>query len=303
MRVTSRKPSRRGSTLSLNRTSGGSSPQSSMVSVNPGSDEPPSVNTQATSSKDIEDNESSSTKPDEEALHMTLLLNKKSRERAQLQGPASAPELAHGSPRDKQNTGAGGRRDIDKSRLIPSLSCLLKPPQIDSEFMSPILRDTLFDQNSGVFSHQETTSHCDISAPWTATNTPEKAVPKLMFSLAAKLLEMVREDARRTITIENGMQRKAPRCQRATSSNFHKVFKDKTSLEPALKKKRAIYRRKGTSLGSIPQALLICVHSRTNYDINIQYKSGVCNTMRARFYSVAQEAGFCLQDKMEILMK
>ncbi|XP_035113681.1 coiled-coil domain-containing protein 60 isoform X5 [Callithrix jacchus] len=72
MRVTSRKPSRRGSTLSLNRTSGGSSPQSSMISVNPGSDEPPSVNTQVTSSKDIEDNESSSTKPDEEALHMNL---------------------------------------------------------------------------------------------------------------------------------------------------------------------------------------------------------------------------------------
>nr|XP_021531165.1 coiled-coil domain-containing protein 60 isoform X1 [Aotus nancymaae] len=72
MRVTSRKPSRRGSTLSLSRTSGGSSPQSSMVSVNPGSEEPPNVNTQVTSSKDIEDNESSSTKPDEEALHINL---------------------------------------------------------------------------------------------------------------------------------------------------------------------------------------------------------------------------------------
>ncbi|XP_017365694.1 coiled-coil domain-containing protein 60 isoform X4 [Cebus imitator] len=72
MRVASRKPSRRSSTLSLSRTSGGSSPQSSMVSVNPGSDEPPSVNNQVTSSKDIEDNESSSTKPDEEALHINL---------------------------------------------------------------------------------------------------------------------------------------------------------------------------------------------------------------------------------------
>nr|XP_008003092.2 coiled-coil domain-containing protein 60 isoform X1 [Chlorocebus sabaeus] len=72
MRVTNRKPSRRGSTLSLSRASGGSSPQSSMISVNPGSDEPPSVNTQVTSSKDIEDNESSSTKPDEEPLSMNL---------------------------------------------------------------------------------------------------------------------------------------------------------------------------------------------------------------------------------------
>lgn len=71
MRVTNRKPSRRGSTLSLSRASGGSSPQSSMISVNPGSDEPPSVNTQVTSSKDIEDNESSSTKPDEEPLYMS----------------------------------------------------------------------------------------------------------------------------------------------------------------------------------------------------------------------------------------
>ena len=69
-RPTTRKPSRRGSTLSLSRTSGGSSPQSSMVSVNPGSDEPPSVVTQATGSKDIEDNESSSTKPEEEPLHV-----------------------------------------------------------------------------------------------------------------------------------------------------------------------------------------------------------------------------------------
>ena len=70
-RPTTRKPSRRGSTLSLSRTSGGSSPQSSMVSVNPGSDEPPSVITQAIGSKDIEDNESSSTKPEEEPLHVS----------------------------------------------------------------------------------------------------------------------------------------------------------------------------------------------------------------------------------------
>lgn len=65
VRTASRKPSRRGSTLSLTRTSGCSSPQSSMISVNPGSDEPPSV-----ASKDIEDNESWSTKQDEETLHV-----------------------------------------------------------------------------------------------------------------------------------------------------------------------------------------------------------------------------------------
>ncbi|XP_017734556.1 PREDICTED: coiled-coil domain-containing protein 60 isoform X2 [Rhinopithecus bieti] len=162
MRVTNRKPSRRGSTLSLSRASGGSSPQSSMISVNPGSDEPPSVNTQVTSSKDIEDNESSSTKPDDEPLSMNL----------------------------------------------------------------------------------------------------------------QKLLEMVREDARRTITIEKGTQRKAP-SERSSSTSAE------SHIQPVQKKSK----------------------NRTNCDINIQYKSGVCNSMRAKFYSVAQEAGFCLQDKMEILMK
>ncbi|XP_049721404.1 coiled-coil domain-containing protein 60 isoform X3 [Elephas maximus indicus] len=72
LRTTGRKPSRRGSILSLSRTSGGSSPQSSMISMNPGSDEPQSVVTQGTGSKDIEDNESCSTKPDEEPLHVNL---------------------------------------------------------------------------------------------------------------------------------------------------------------------------------------------------------------------------------------
>ncbi|KAG3278928.1 coiled-coil domain containing 60 [Ictidomys tridecemlineatus] len=72
IRAVSRRLSRRGSTTSLSRTSGASSPQSSMVSMNPGSDEPPSVATQVTGSKDVEDNESSSTKPDEEPLHLNL---------------------------------------------------------------------------------------------------------------------------------------------------------------------------------------------------------------------------------------
>ncbi|XP_078193535.1 coiled-coil domain-containing protein 60 isoform X1 [Callithrix jacchus] len=186
MRVTSRKPSRRGSTLSLNRTSGGSSPQSSMISVNPGSDEPPSVNTQVTSSKDIEDNESSSTKPDEEALHMNL----------------------------------------------------------------------------------------------------------------QKLLEMVREDARRTITIENGMQRKAPSILSVLKQNkSNSAYKEMQTIH------KSSERSSSTSAESHTQPVQKKSKNRTNYDFNIQYKSGVCNTMRARFYSVAQEAGFCLQDKMEILMK
>lgn len=52
-----------------------------------------------------------------------------------------------------------------------------------------------------------------------------------------------------------------------------------------------------------PHSLIVSlVNSRANRDI-IQYKSGVCDSMRAKFYSIAQEAGFCLQDKIEILMK
>lgn len=70
IRTTCRKPSRRGSMISLSRTSGGSSPQSSMVSVNPAaSDEHPSIIAQG---KDIDDNESSSTKLEEENLHLNL---------------------------------------------------------------------------------------------------------------------------------------------------------------------------------------------------------------------------------------
>ncbi|KAI5761646.1 CCDC60 [Gulo gulo luscus] len=185
LRVTSRKPSRRGSTLSLSRTSGGSSPQSSMVSMNPGSDEPPSVITQATGSKDIEDNESSSTKPDEEPLHVNL----------------------------------------------------------------------------------------------------------------QKLLEMVREDARRTIMLENGMQGKAPSILSMLRQNkSDSAYKDMQTT------RKSSDRSSSTSGESHTQVIQKKSKSRTNRDI-IQCKSGVCSSMRAKFYSVAQEAGFCLQDKMEILMK
>ncbi|XP_032166535.1 coiled-coil domain-containing protein 60 isoform X2 [Mustela erminea] len=185
LRVTSRKPSRRASTLSLSRTSGGSSPQSSMVSMNPGSDEPPSVITQATGSKDIEDNESSSTKPDEEPLHVNL----------------------------------------------------------------------------------------------------------------QKLLEMVREDARRTIMLENGMQRKAPSILSMLRQNKSDLaYKDMQTT------RKSSDRSSSTSGESHTQVIQKKSKSRTNRDI-IQCKTGVCSSMRAKFYSVAQEAGFCLQDKMEILMK
>ncbi|GAB5579097.1 coiled-coil domain-containing protein 60 isoform X1 [Prionailurus iriomotensis] len=185
LRVTNRKPSRRGSTLSLSRTSGGSSPQSSMMSMNPGSDEPQSVITQATGSKDIEDNESSSTKPDEEPLHINL----------------------------------------------------------------------------------------------------------------QKLLEMVREDARRTVIMENGMHKKAP-----SILSILKQTKSDSAYKDVQTTRKSSERSSSTSGESHTLLIQKKSKSRTNRDI-IQCKSGVCNTMRAKFYSVAQEAGFCLQDKMEILMK
>ncbi|XP_008822649.1 coiled-coil domain-containing protein 60 [Nannospalax galili] len=184
-RTASRKPSRRGSTLSLSRTSGGSSPQSSMISVNPGSDEPPSVVTQATGSKDIEDNESSSTKTDEERLHPNL----------------------------------------------------------------------------------------------------------------KKLLEMVREDAQRTITVETEMQKKAP----SIMSMIRKTKSDSASKEWQTTHKSS-ERSSTASVESHIQVIQKKSKGCTNQDITL-CKSGLCSTMRAKFYSIAQEAGFCLQDKMEILMK
>ncbi|KAM5237751.1 coiled-coil domain-containing protein 60 [Ctenodactylus gundi] len=138
LRITNRKSSRRGSTFSLSRTSGALSPQSSMISVNPYSDEIQNMAAQGTSNKDTEDNDSSSTKPDEEPLHIHL----------------------------------------------------------------------------------------------------------------QKLLEMVREEAHRTMA----------------------------DLETTKK-----------------------AHGQVNRDI--LFENDICNSMRAKFYSVAQEAGFCLQDKLEILMK
>ncbi|XP_072579065.1 coiled-coil domain-containing protein 60 [Vulpes vulpes] len=183
LRVTSGKPSWRGCTLSLSRTSGGSSPQSSMVSMNPGSDEPLSVITQVTGSKDIEDNDSFSTKPDEELLHINL----------------------------------------------------------------------------------------------------------------QKLLEMVREDAQRTVTLENRMQKKASSILPMIRQNKS----DSTNKDIQTTHKS---RSSSTSGESHTQIIQKKSKSCTNHDI-IQCKSGVCSTMRAKFYGVAQEAGFCLQDKMEILMK
>ncbi|XP_035562224.1 coiled-coil domain-containing protein 60 isoform X2 [Canis lupus dingo] len=181
LRVTSGKPSWRGCTLSLSRTSGGSSPQSSMVSMNPGSDEPLSMITQATGS--IEDSDSFSTKPDEELLHINL----------------------------------------------------------------------------------------------------------------QKLLEMVREDAQRTVTLENRMQKKASSILPMIRQNKS----DSTNKDIQTTHKS---RSSSTSGESHTQIIQKKSKSCTNHDI-IQCKSGVCSTMRAKFYGVAQEAGFCLQDKMEILMK
>ncbi|XP_016005035.1 coiled-coil domain-containing protein 60 [Rousettus aegyptiacus] len=184
-RATSRKLSRRGSTLSLSRTSGGSSPQSSMLSMNPGSDEPPSVINQATGSKDIEDNESSSTKPDEEPLHVNL----------------------------------------------------------------------------------------------------------------QKLLEMVWEESRRTIMMDNETQKNVP-----SFLPMIKQIKSDSAYKDMQTTHKSSERSSSTSGESHSQPIQKKFKSRTNRDI-IHSKSGVCNAMRAKFYSVAQEAGFCLQDKMEILMK
>ncbi|XP_049554157.1 coiled-coil domain-containing protein 60 isoform X3 [Orcinus orca] len=184
-RVTSYKPSRRGSTLSLSRTSGGSSPQSSMVSVNPGSDEPQSVITQATGSKDVEDSESSSAKPEEEPLHVNL----------------------------------------------------------------------------------------------------------------QKLLEMVREDAQRTVTMADGMQKQAASIFSTLRQNkSDSAYKDMQTT------RKSSDRSSSTSGDSHSQVLQKKSKSRSNRDI-IHCKSGVCNALRAKFNNVAQEAGLCLQDKMEILMK
>nr|XP_030716246.1 coiled-coil domain-containing protein 60 isoform X3 [Globicephala melas] len=184
-RVTSYKPSRRGSTLSLSRTSGGSSPQSSMVSVNPGSDEPQSVIPQATGSKDVEDSESSSAKPEEEPLHVNL----------------------------------------------------------------------------------------------------------------QKLLEMVREDAQRTVTMADGMQKQAASIFSMLRQNkSDSAYKD---MQTTRKSSDRSSSTSGDSHSQVPQKKS---KSRSNRDI-IHCKSGVCNALRAKFNNVAQEAGLCLQDKMEILMK
>ncbi|XP_036209916.1 coiled-coil domain-containing protein 60 [Myotis myotis] len=181
-RVTSRKPSRRGSILSLSRASAGSSPLSSMISVNPGSDEPPSVTVQAAGNKDIEDTESSSTKPDED-LHINL----------------------------------------------------------------------------------------------------------------QKLLEMVREEARRTIMMDSEVQKAAP----SISSMLKQTKSDSAYKEITLKSSD---RSSSTSGETHSQPIQKKSKSRTYHDL-IHCTTSVCTTMRAKFYNVAQEAGFCLQDKIEILMK
>ncbi|XP_055987014.1 coiled-coil domain-containing protein 60 [Sorex fumeus] len=183
IRTTSRKPSRRGSMISLSRTSMGSSPQSSMVSVNPpGSDDHPSVIVQA---KDMEDNESSSTKAEEENLHYNL----------------------------------------------------------------------------------------------------------------QKLLELVREDAHRCVMIEAESLKKVPSItamlRQTKSDSINKDMQTSTvkssdrSISTSADSHSLLSQRKGKSR----------IHDIT------QSKSGVCNMLRAKFFSVAQEAGFCLQDKMEVFMK
>ncbi|XP_030877757.1 coiled-coil domain-containing protein 60-like isoform X2 [Leptonychotes weddellii] len=108
---------------------------------------------------------------------------------------------------------------------------------------------------------------------------------------------MVREDARRTVTLENGMQRKAPSILSVLRQNkSDSAYKDMQTT------RKSSDRSSSSSGESHTQVIQKKSKSRTNRDI-IHCKTGVCSSMRAKFYSVAQEAGFCLQDKMEILMK
>ncbi|XP_020863564.1 coiled-coil domain-containing protein 60 [Phascolarctos cinereus] len=175
--TSSRKPSRRPSTISLSRTSGGSSLQSSMLSVNPiGSDEPQSTGTVGTSSKELEDNESSSTRQDEENIPVSL----------------------------------------------------------------------------------------------------------------QKLMEMVREDARRTV------------CAEEDSKKF-------TSTVPILKplmKSEMDSAQKSSITDKSSSSSTESIQRPKSYPSDVSdAKMNVCANMRAKFFSVAQEAGFCLQDRLEILAK
>ncbi|XP_074058349.1 coiled-coil domain-containing protein 60 [Macrotis lagotis] len=179
--LTVRKTSRRPSTISLSRTSGGSSPQSSMLSMNPTySDEPQSTMTLGTSSKDMEDNESSSTKLDEENLPVDLL----------------------------------------------------------------------------------------------------------------KLMEMVREEARRTICAEDD------NCKKFTStvSILKPSLKSDMILRETAQKSSMTDKSSSSSTDSFRRP-------KSNPSSVSDAKINVCANMRANFFSIAQEAGFCLQDRLEILTK
>ncbi|XP_072456401.1 coiled-coil domain-containing protein 60 isoform X2 [Notamacropus eugenii] len=179
--IASRKPSRRASTISLTRTSGGSSPQSSMLSVNPtGSDEPQSTVTLGTSSKDLEDNESSSTKQDEENIPVSL----------------------------------------------------------------------------------------------------------------QKLMEMVREDARRTVFAEEDSYKKFA----STVSILKPSLKSDMALRDSALKSSITDKSSSSSTESLRRP--------KSYPSGASdAKVNVCANMRAKFFSIAQEAGFCLQDRLEILTK
>ncbi|XP_051828859.1 coiled-coil domain-containing protein 60 isoform X2 [Antechinus flavipes] len=197
--MTARKASRKASTISLTRTSGGSSPQSSMLSVNPpGSDEPQSTVTLGTSSKDLDDNESSSTKADDDNIPISL----------------------------------------------------------------------------------------------------------------QKLMEMVREDARRTVSAEE--------------DNYKKYASTVSILKPSLKSdmENAQKTRSGKLFNPVSvgrafsnQAFSVITEKSSSSSTDSlrrpksypggvsEAKSNICANMRAKFFSIAQEAGFCLQDRLEILTK
>ncbi|ELW63856.1 Coiled-coil domain-containing protein 60 [Tupaia chinensis] len=279
LRATSRKPSRRGSTLSLSRTSGGSSPQSSMVSMNPGSDEPQSVTVQVVLNREIEDNESSSTKPDEEPLHINL---------------QKLLEMVREDARRTIMTENG------MQKKAPSILSVLKQNKSDSVTKNPQTTHKSRDRSSWLAPKSRAfwillVEPCIPAEWWRCVNAVRLESPVLSVVYGEEsgrvqrelILQMERTTPYNETEIQKIYNADSIQAEGKVDLGNPLCFSDRTS---------------STSGDSHTQISQKKSKGRTNRDF-IQYKSGVCNIMRAKFYSVAQEAGFCLQDKMEILMK
>ncbi|XP_003761229.1 coiled-coil domain-containing protein 60 isoform X1 [Sarcophilus harrisii] len=202
--MTGRKASRKASTISLTRTSGGSSPQSSMLSVNPpGSDEPQSTVTLGTSSKELDDNESSSTKADDDNI------------------PISLQKLMEMVREDARRTVSA---DEDNYKKYASTVSILKPS---------LKSDMALKETAQKTSGRSGKSFNPVSVGLTLSNQASSVI-----------------------------------TEKSSSSSTDSL------------------RRPKSYPGGVSEA-----------------KSNVCANMRAKFFSIAQEAGFCLQDRLEILTK